>query len=227
MNVRMNDRATQSLLCACVLGACAATSTSAAPAAALSAASTNAAGALQQSTNVVETRINADHMEYDYAEQIVYLRGNVVVTDSRGILKSDNATVEFFDKDKDKDKENAGNTTGESIGDFKRVIANGNVHMISGTRVAVSDKAVWTYKENRIVLTGDDKQRPLVREVKDGKDMYMLTADRIVYDVKTQKFEFQPNPTIIMQPTAAEKDRFFDKSAGTKPAATGAVNDKK
>jgi len=46
-------------------------------------------------TNATPTRINADKLECDYEQRIVYLRGSVVVRDSKGILKSDNATVYF------------------------------------------------------------------------------------------------------------------------------------
>jgi len=151
------------------------------------------------------TRINADKLECDYEERIVYLRGSVVVRDSKGILKSDNATV-YFTGDKDKKKKKGGSSldSASDVGSFSRVVAVGNVVISSDDKAVVitSDKAVWNKKNNTITLTGGP---PMVK-----RGPAYIRADRIVYDLTTQKCDFQPGPQMVFQVSPSEKSKFFE-----------------
>jgi len=181
---------------------------------ALCVCATAAARADGASNDTTTTVINADRMEFDYDAMVTYWHGNVVVSDPSGKLKADVAVVEL-ETNKVGRQEGVGTASANRI-PFKRVLATGNVKMTSGTREVVSDKAVWTSEDNRIILSGD-KRRPIYRE---GASYY-LTADRIVYDVKTQKFGLQPKAELVVNITPEQQARFIDKSTGT------ATDDKK
>ncbi|MCK5851951.1 hypothetical protein KAH27_02885 [bacterium] len=152
-------------------------------------------------TNHVPTRINADKLECDYEEGIVYLRGSVVVRDNKGILKADNATVYFGDS-----KKKGGDSidSASNVGSFSRVVAVGNVRMSSDNKaiVVISEKAVWNKKENKITLTGGS---PMVK-----RGSSYIKAKRIVYDLTTQKCEWYPDPVIVFSVEDSEKTKFFE-----------------
>lgn len=150
----------------------------------------------QAPTNLVPTVITADKMEYDYEEQIAYLKGRVLVRDERGLLAADNATV-YFEREKSSDPA----PTSSDVGNFQRVVAYGNVKMQSGDRIAIADKAVWNRAENKIVLTGGP---PMVKQ---GSSY--IKAERITFDIRSQRFEFHPNPEIVFQATEEQKQRFL------------------
>ena len=155
-------------------------------------------------TNALPTRINADKLECDYEERIVYLRGSVVVRDSKGILKADNATVYFSSDEKDdKEKDNTLNAAAD-VGSFSRVVAVGDVIISSGDKAVIitSDKAVWNKKDNTITLTGGP---PMVKQ-----GVAYIKADRIVYDLTTQKCDFHPSPQMVFEVSASEKEKFFE-----------------
>ena len=155
-------------------------------------------------TNHVPTRINADKLECDYEEGVVYLRGSVVVRDNKGILKADNATVYFGDKDSKNKKESSGIDSASNVGSFSRVVAVGNVRMSSNNKaiVVISEKAVWNKKENKITLTGG---QPMVK-----RGASYIKAKRIVYDLTTQKCEWYPDPVIVFSVEDSEKTKFFE-----------------
>ena len=157
-----------------------------------------------EKTNSVPTRINADKLECDYEENIVYLRGSVVVRDTKGILKADNATIYFGDKDSKNKKESSSLDTASNVGSFSRVVAVGNVRMSSNNKaiVVISKKAVWNKKENKITLTGGP---PMVK-----RGSSYIKAERIIYDLTTQKCDFYPSPEIVFVVQDDEKTKLFE-----------------
>ena len=155
-------------------------------------------------TNSLPTRINADKLECDYEERIVYLRGSVVVRDSKGILKADNATV-YFGDDSDKSKKSSDSLDSASdVGSFSRIVAVGNVRMSSNNKsiVVISEKAVWNKKDNLITLTGGT---PMVK-----RGTSYIKAKRIIYDLTTQKCDFYPGPEIVFAVENSDKSKLFE-----------------
>ncbi len=155
-------------------------------------------------TNTTPTKITADKLECDYEERVVYLRGSVVVRDAKGILKSDNATI-YFNKSKDEKKSNdSSNASTPDVGSFTRIVAVGNVRMSSADKaiVVISEKAVWSKKDNNIVLTGGP---PMVKQ---GPSY--IKAKRIIYDLTTQKCDFKPDPQVVFQVPESEKTKFLE-----------------
>ena len=158
-----------------------------------------AAGAVCGQTNMTQTTINADKLDFDYTDGVIDLKGQVVVRDMQGTLYADNATV-YLDRDAGGEAETS--AEGEDMGSFNRVVAYGNVRMSAEDKSAVSDKAVWTRDDNRIVLTGG---RPMVRQ---GSSY--IRATRIVYHVDTRQCEFYPNPKIVFNIKDDDKKRFTE-----------------
>jgi len=84
------------------------------------------------------------------------------------------------------------------------VVAVGNVVISSDDKAVVitSDKAVWNKKDNTITLTGGP---PMVKQ-----GPAYIKAERIIYDLTTQKCDFYPSPQMVFQVSPSEKAKFFE-----------------
>jgi len=157
------------------------------------------AAAAAPATNPVPVRINADQLKYDYENNIAYLRGNVVVRDQPGrVLSSDNATIYFGKKTQAAPDATAQNV---AFGNVERIVAVGNVRLVDGAYRVISDKAVWSKLDNKIVLTGGPP--------KAMRDTAIISATRIIYDLTAEKLQFQPKPIIEYNLSPAEKARLL------------------
>ena len=156
-----------------------------------------------------KTTINAKKLEYDIEENVVYLRGSVVVSDAQGTLRADNATVYFKQKEVEKKTKPGEKPKKKSedknpeIGDFYRIVALGNVKIVSEDRQVKAEKAVWDRKTNKIILTGGP---PMVKQ-----GISYISATRIVYNVNNQTCEFYPNPEVVLHPSDEDKKEFMDE----------------
>ena len=149
-----------------------------------------------EETNEFPVHINADKLEYNSEEKVLYLKGNVVVRHPDGILVADNATVyQSTDEKNSKD-------TKSKMGNVKRIVAVGNVRMSSKGAMTISDKAVWDGVNNTIILTGGP---PIAKQ-----ESVYTQADRIIYDIETGKASFYPNPKIIISLSGKDKSRFLE-----------------
>jgi lipopolysaccharide export system protein LptA len=83
-------------------------------------------------------------------DSTVEFKGNVVVTSEDSIIHADIITM-FFTKETEKNKKK----TEKQNSKIKKIIALGNVEYFSGERKAFADKAVYTYEDEVLVLTGD------------------------------------------------------------------------
>ena len=92
------------------------------------------------------TRVVSDQMVAQKSSGIVEFTGNVKVTRRDGVITSDTLKI-YFDQAPSQ----------EANGDqsrIKKIVAAGNVEFTSGTRRAVSDRAVYTMDDEILVLTG-------------------------------------------------------------------------
>ena len=153
-----------------------------------------------EETNSSPVHINADKLEYNSEEKVLYLRGNVVVRHPEGMLVADNATVyqAIEKKEENKKKDEKKN----KMGNIKRIVAVGNVKMTSKDAVTVSDKAVWDGENQTITLTGG----PPIAKQPAG----YIRADRIIYDIETGNITFHPQPHIIFEIDADAKSKFLE-----------------
>jgi len=87
--------------------------------------------------------VTADHLEADDKAQTLVFSGSAVATQDDVAIHGDRLTVKY---------------TGEKR-EIERVIAEGSVRIIQGTRIATGAKAILYHTEERIVLTGSPKVR--------------------------------------------------------------------
>jgi lipopolysaccharide export system protein LptA len=98
-----------------------------------------AADAQLQNRGPVE--VSADRLEADDHAQTLVFSGNAVATQNDVTIHGDRLTVKY---------------TGEKR-EIERVVAEGSVRILQGTRLATGEKAVLYRAEERIVLTGSPK----------------------------------------------------------------------
>ena len=153
-----------------------------------------------EETNSSPVHINADKLEYNSEEKVLYLRGNVVVRHPEGMLVADNATVyqAIEKKEENKKKDEKKN----KMGNIKRIVAVGNVKMTSKDAVTVSDKAVWDGENQTITLTGG----PPIAKQPAG----YIRAERIIFDMETGNITFHPSPHIIFDIDDDAKSKFLE-----------------
>jgi lipopolysaccharide export system protein LptA len=85
--------------------------------------------------------VSADHLEADDQAKMLVFSGNAVATQDDITIHGDRLTVKY---------------TGEKR-EVEKVIAEGSVRIIQGTRIATGAKATLYRIEERIVLTGSPK----------------------------------------------------------------------
>jgi lipopolysaccharide export system protein LptA len=93
------------------------------------------------SQNRGPVEVSSDHLEADDQAQTLVFSGNAVATQDDVTIHGNRLTVKY---------------TGEKR-EIERVVAEGSVRIIQGTRVATGDKAILYHIEERIVLTGSPK----------------------------------------------------------------------
>lgn len=126
-----------------------------------------------------DTRITADHMEYNYKESVAILTDNVKVDDVRFTLTSDQLFV-FL----------------ESTNTLERLVVKGNVKVVNEDRRASCDRAVYIKAEERLVMAGNAKLQSLDAT---GKAR-TVAGDKITIWTKKgdQRMEVYPNPELII-----------------------------
>lgn len=134
---------------------------------------------VQKAVAIRDTKITADHMEYNYKESVAILTDNVVVDDARFNLTADKLFV-FL----------------ESANTLDRLLVIGNVKVTNEDRRAECDKAVYIKAEERLVLSGHAKLQSVD---KNGKPR-TVAGDKITIWTKKgdQRMEVYPNPELII-----------------------------
>ncbi len=94
--------------------------------------------------------IRSEDLEFFYGENRIEYRGKVVVTQGDMTLKSDLLTV-FYDN-QSSTPESPKTSSPQRI---KRIVAEGNVEITSGERLATSRKAVFNEKKRTVTLQGN------------------------------------------------------------------------
>ncbi len=132
-----------------------------------------------------DTRITADHMEYNYKESVAILTDNVKVDDVRFKLTADQLFV-FL----------------ESTNTLERLVVRGNVKVENDGRRASCDKAVYIKAEERLVMAGNAKLQSLDAN---GKAR-TVAGDKITIWTKKgdQRMEVYPNPELIIPAGSTE-----------------------
>ena len=99
-------------------------------------------------TEQKELHITSDSMEVEKASSIVRFSGNVIVTQQTSVIHADTITLTLYsDEEKKKLSE-------QRQQDIKMMVASGNVQFSSQDQKATADKAIYTARDQTLVLTG-------------------------------------------------------------------------
>ena len=121
-----------------------------------------------------ESVITAKKIEFDNKEGVILFDENVLVDDAQFVMRSDRLLV-FM----------------EGTNDVQQVMAIGNVSITNANRAAQCDKAVYTKKDGRIVMTGTARLRQV------GKEAGEVAGDRITIWVDDERMEVSPGRVVL------------------------------
>jgi len=122
-----------------------------------------------------ESIVTAKKIEFDNKEGVILFDENVVVDDAQFLMRSDRLLV-FM----------------EGTNDVNQIMAIGNVIITNANRSASCDKAVYTKKDGRIVMTGNAHLKQQGKEAGD-----VGPAERIVIWVDDERMEVSPGRVIL------------------------------
>lgn len=130
-----------------------------------------------------DTRISADHMEYNYKEAVAVMTDNVVVDDARFYLTADRLFL-FLD----------------GTNSLDQLVVQGNVAVENENRRAFCDRAVYTHAEAKLVMVGN---AILVNIGDDGKES-RIKGDKITIWTEEERMEVYPKPVLEFPASASE-----------------------
>jgi lipopolysaccharide export system protein LptA len=120
-------------------------------------------------------RIDADRLEFDYRKNVVVFRGDVVTTQGEVVMRSAALTATF-----------APGNRGVGAGRLAGVVAEGDVRITQGVRVAEGRRAEFNQANRTLVLTGDAVLHEGPNQVTGERVVVYLDEDRSVVE-GTQK----------------------------------------
>lgn len=128
------------------------------------------------STNVAarESVITAKRIEFDNKEGVILFDEDVLVDDPQFLMRSDRLLV-FM----------------EGTNDVQQIMAVGRVSITNANRTASCDKAVYTKKDGRIVMTGDARLK------QQGKQAADVAGERITIWVDDERMEVVPGHVVL------------------------------
>jgi len=115
--------------------------------------------------------INSDRMELDQKKNTVIYSGNVVTVRGSVIMKSDTLTATFNPEMKR----------------LSAVVAEGNLEVTQGDRIATGAKAVFNSEDNSVVITGDPVIRQGNSQISGCRIIMFINEDRGVVDGGCQR----------------------------------------
>jgi len=116
----------------------------------------------------------------------IEFKGNVIVTREDSIIHADAITM-FFTKENEKDK------TKKEKRKIEKIVAIGNVKYFSGDRKAFADKAVYTYNNEVLVLTGNMPKVITGENFVTGKKITLFQKDGRIIIEGGVKATFNPD----------------------------------
>jgi lipopolysaccharide export system protein LptA len=126
-----------------------------------------------EQTRLVDTGqpfdITSDRVETYSKENLIVFKGNVMARQKDIVIHADSLEALIIEDGKGID----------------RVVADGNVKIQQGIRVASCEKAIFYNIDQKVVLTGDPK-------VWEGDDL--VSGDEIVFDIEKNRIEVRGGP---------------------------------
>jgi lipopolysaccharide export system protein LptA len=153
-------------------------------------------GALDFTSRKEPIHIRSHDLEFFYNQKRIIYRGSVVATQGDSTLKSSTLTVTYEDTTATPAAQGGGtaNTTkGQKI---KEIIAEDNVEIISTTRQATCNKAIFSDTARTITLTGNATLRDEANEV---------TGQKVTIYVDEGRTTVEGDPKMILTPKQEDK----------------------
>lgn len=115
--------------------------------------------------------ITSDRMELDQQKNTVIYMGNVVTVRGNITMKSDTLTA----------------TYNPEMKRLTEVVAEGNLEVTQGNRIATGTKAIFNSNNNSVVLTGDPVVRQGNSKISGARIILFINEDRGVVEGGTQR----------------------------------------
>jgi len=131
-----------------------------------------------------ESVITAKKIEFDNKEGVILFDEDVLVDDAQFLMRSERLLV-FM----------------EGTNDVQQVMAIGKVSITNANRAASCDKAVYTKKDGRIVMTGNASLK------QQGKEAGNVSGDKIIIWVDDERMEVYPGRVVLPPGTFNKGDR--------------------
>ena len=124
------------------------------------------------------TVVTSDRLQVDYANNMGTFEGNVLAIDPRITVRADRMIVMF------------GSETNETKS-IQRIVAEGSVVVTQDNRKSTSDRAEYTAKDGKVILTG----KPFV-ETPEGT----VTGEKITFWRGLQKMDVESASQLVIHP---------------------------
>ena len=130
------------------------------------------------------TTVTSERLQVDYANNLGTFQGNVLVVDSRMMLRADKMVV-FF---------GGGVATNATSGSIQKIIAEGGVVITTpDKRKATGENAVYTAEDGKTVLTGNP-------QVENGQGT--VTGKKITFWQNDQRMDVESDTHLVIFPDA-------------------------
>lgn len=151
-------------------------------------------------------QIDAAILEYDSHGNVALFRGDVVTTQGDVVVHSSRLRVLMSDS-----------SSPGSPGRAENVIAEGNVRILQGERVAVGDRAEFSEADRTVVLTGDAVLHEGSNEVRGERVIVYLDEERSVVEGTNTRVKAILMPKESADGEQGAADPPHGKRAGQKP----------
>ncbi len=115
--------------------------------------------------------IDSDRMELDQKKNTVIYMGNVVTVRGNVTMKSDTLTA----------------TYNPEMKRLTEVLAEGNLEVTQGNRIATATKAIFNSDDNSVVLTGDPVIRQGNSQVSGSRIIFFINEERGIVEGGSQR----------------------------------------
>ena len=147
----------------------------------------------------------AQTMRMEPRERRTHLNGSVRLSRDGMVVTGDRAVIEFAADDqpapRKKPRRRGRDETAVLGQKLEKFTVDGNVHVQRGYRTADGAHGVYDAKAQTLVLTGDGKDEPVLR---DGTET--LSGDRIVLRTDTEDVDVQKPKLVLRRPVPEAKD---------------------
>jgi lipopolysaccharide export system protein LptA len=135
------------------------------------------ASPVAENTSTTPIHIVSDRMEADSKEKWIEFIGNVVAAQEDSVIKAERLKIFYV-------SENGAEADSDLL---KKIIADGNVKIVTGTKKATADHAVYTADDHTLVLRGNSRAWSGENIVTGSKITLFLNEDRSIVESEDEE----------------------------------------